>query len=175
MAPNMKLYQSSRQQRHEAIWIGRNKTTGQHITLTPEFGKLSSRTVMRLLEGQQVDKELLFRVTTLTDARHTKRTGKDEEPIPEPLFELQSRTQPTLRQRPGTIVQDWHYKPPDQPTIEQPQQPKFPEWPQPNGKHIQPTPKYQAQLPPGLEPKMTEQIVETKESFQQQPEIPQQP
>eukprot|EP00971_Amphidinium_carterae_P282805 5614602-Amphidinium_carterae.4 len=48
-------------------------------------------------------------------------------PIHQPLFELRSPTQPALRQRPGTIVQDWRNKPSDQPTMEQP---KFPEWPQ---------------------------------------------
>eukprot|EP00971_Amphidinium_carterae_P280612 5570784-Amphidinium_carterae.1 len=29
------------EQKHEAIWIGRDTTIGQHITLSTEFGRLS--------------------------------------------------------------------------------------------------------------------------------------
>eukprot|EP00971_Amphidinium_carterae_P191582 3801657-Amphidinium_carterae.2 len=129
-APNMRLYQRNQLQNHEAIWIARDTATGQRITLTPVFGKLRSRTVMRLPKEQQLDKDLLLRVTSLTDARTTKRIDKATELIPQPLLELQSPTQPALRHRPGTIVQDLHNKPPDQWTIDQPpRQQKFPEWP----------------------------------------------
>eukprot|EP00971_Amphidinium_carterae_P308746 6135235-Amphidinium_carterae.1 len=61
MASNMKLYKRNQQQKNEAIWIGRDTTTGHHITLTPEFGKLRSRTGMRLRKEQQIDKDLLLR------------------------------------------------------------------------------------------------------------------
>eukprot|EP00971_Amphidinium_carterae_P324167 6442012-Amphidinium_carterae.8 len=37
MAPNVKFDQRNQQQRYEAIWIGRDTITGQHITLTPEL------------------------------------------------------------------------------------------------------------------------------------------
>eukprot|EP00971_Amphidinium_carterae_P278070 5519809-Amphidinium_carterae.3 len=114
MAPNMRLYQRNQHQKHEAIWIGRDTTTGQHITLTVRvLHQLRPRTVMRLPKEQQIDKDLLLRVTSLTDTRNTNKTDKDMEPIlevPEPLLELRSPTQPALRQRPGTIVQDWHNK-----------------------------------------------------------------
>eukprot|EP00971_Amphidinium_carterae_P234365 4650480-Amphidinium_carterae.1 len=98
MAPNMEIYQKDQQQKHKAIWIGRDTATGQHITLTPEFGKLWSRTVMRLAKEQHTDKDLLLQVTSLTDARHTKRTDKDMEPLPDPLFELRPLTQSARRQ-----------------------------------------------------------------------------
>eukprot|EP00971_Amphidinium_carterae_P105127 2081583-Amphidinium_carterae.1 len=88
MAPNMKLYLRNQQQNNETIWIGRAMTTGQHITLTPEIGKLRSRTVMRSPKEQQIDKKHLLRVTSLTDTRNTKKTDKDVERIPEPLFEV---------------------------------------------------------------------------------------
>eukprot|EP00971_Amphidinium_carterae_P084478 1672281-Amphidinium_carterae.2 len=61
MAPNVKLYQKNQQQKREAIWIGRDTTTG-HAT-HQETGKLSLVTVMRLPKEQQIDKDLLLRVT----------------------------------------------------------------------------------------------------------------
>eukprot|EP00971_Amphidinium_carterae_P349532 6491063-Amphidinium_carterae.1 len=40
MPENQKLYyRRNQEQKHEAIWIGRDTTTGQHITQTTEFGK----------------------------------------------------------------------------------------------------------------------------------------
>eukprot|EP00971_Amphidinium_carterae_P115483 2287186-Amphidinium_carterae.1 len=75
MAPNVKLYQRNQHQKHEAIWTGRDTTTRQQITLTPEFGKLRSRTDMRLQRGQQIDKRLLLKVTTLTDKENQQGCG----------------------------------------------------------------------------------------------------
>eukprot|EP00971_Amphidinium_carterae_P126150 2499108-Amphidinium_carterae.2 len=46
-------------------------------------------------------------------------TGEHTTPIPQPLFELRSPTQPNLRQRPGTIRQEWHNQPPDQPSYDE--------------------------------------------------------
>eukprot|EP00971_Amphidinium_carterae_P164677 3264733-Amphidinium_carterae.8 len=60
MAESKKLYQRNQQLKHKAIWIGRDTTTGLHITLTPEFGKLKTRPTMRLPE-KQIDRELLHR------------------------------------------------------------------------------------------------------------------
>eukprot|EP00971_Amphidinium_carterae_P123882 2453807-Amphidinium_carterae.1 len=49
--------------------------------------------------------------TTLAEETRTmKRTHRDMAPIPEQMFELRSPTQPALRQRPGTNVQNWHSK-----------------------------------------------------------------
>eukprot|EP00971_Amphidinium_carterae_P017936 353412-Amphidinium_carterae.1 len=39
MPENQKLYKRNKEQKYEAIWIGRDTTTGQHITLSTEFGK----------------------------------------------------------------------------------------------------------------------------------------
>eukprot|EP00971_Amphidinium_carterae_P145440 2882205-Amphidinium_carterae.2 len=61
---NKRLYRRSQQQKHEAIWIGRGTTTGQHITLTAEFGKIKTRTIMRLPKDQQINRELLLQVTS---------------------------------------------------------------------------------------------------------------
>eukprot|EP00971_Amphidinium_carterae_P020453 402951-Amphidinium_carterae.3 len=135
MPDNRKLYRRNQDQKHEAIWIGRDTTTGQHITLTEEFGKVITRTVLRLPREQQIDRDLLLKVTTLTGEHNPKKkTDKDTTPIPQ-LFELRSPTQPTLRQQPGTTQQKWHYRPPDQRSLEiQQRVPKFPTFPKPTEK-----------------------------------------
>eukprot|EP00971_Amphidinium_carterae_P174128 3451458-Amphidinium_carterae.2 len=60
MAPNVRLYQRNQEQKHEAIWIGRDTATGQHITLTKELGKVKRKRILRLPSDQQIDKELLL-------------------------------------------------------------------------------------------------------------------
>eukprot|EP00971_Amphidinium_carterae_P157616 3124439-Amphidinium_carterae.1 len=60
MPENQKLYRRN-QQKHEAIWIGRDTTTGQHIMLSPEFGKQLTRAILRLPKDQQYDKTLLLK------------------------------------------------------------------------------------------------------------------
>eukprot|EP00971_Amphidinium_carterae_P051568 1015134-Amphidinium_carterae.1 len=47
-AENQKLQRRNQEQRHDAIWIGRDTTTGQHITLSTELGKQLTRTILRL-------------------------------------------------------------------------------------------------------------------------------
>eukprot|EP00971_Amphidinium_carterae_P122949 2433662-Amphidinium_carterae.1 len=42
------------EQKYEAIWIGRDTTTGQHITLTTEFGKQISRKHSQITKGAAV-------------------------------------------------------------------------------------------------------------------------
>eukprot|EP00971_Amphidinium_carterae_P344830 6485450-Amphidinium_carterae.1 len=59
-AENQKLLRRNQEQKHEAIWIGRDTTTGQHITLSTEFGKQLTRTILRLPSDQQFDKTLLL-------------------------------------------------------------------------------------------------------------------
>eukprot|EP00971_Amphidinium_carterae_P181407 3598768-Amphidinium_carterae.2 len=87
---------------------------------------------------------------------------------------------PTLRQRPGTIQQDWHYKPPDQPALEQSQRvPKFPTFPKRTATTVQ------RQPPPGQQPELTtaprqpilplQQIPESTTELSQPPVQVQQP
>eukprot|EP00971_Amphidinium_carterae_P058727 1161274-Amphidinium_carterae.1 len=64
MAENQKLNRRNQEQKYEAIWIGRDTTTRQHITLTTEFGKQIARTILRLPKEQQFDKTLLLKVTS---------------------------------------------------------------------------------------------------------------
>eukprot|EP00971_Amphidinium_carterae_P216047 4288412-Amphidinium_carterae.1 len=62
------------------------------------------------------------------------------------MHELRSPTMPPLRA--GTAQQEWHYKPPDQPPLEQSQRAaKFPTFPKRTTTTVQP--------PPGLQPTST--------------------
>eukprot|EP00971_Amphidinium_carterae_P261365 5185063-Amphidinium_carterae.1 len=58
MPENQKLYRRSQKQKYEAIWIGKDTTTGQHITFTTEFGRQLARTILRLPKEQQFDKTM---------------------------------------------------------------------------------------------------------------------
>eukprot|EP00971_Amphidinium_carterae_P184526 3663285-Amphidinium_carterae.1 len=83
MPENQKLYRRTQEQKYKAIWIGRDTTTGQHITLSTEFGKQLSRTILRLPLDQQYDKSLLLKVTS-TEGEYNnsrKKTDKDKQPI----------------------------------------------------------------------------------------------
>eukprot|EP00971_Amphidinium_carterae_P258299 5126931-Amphidinium_carterae.10 len=66
MPENRQPYRRNQEQKHEAILIGRDTTTGQHITITEEFGKQLTRTILRLPREQQIDRDLLLKVTSLT-------------------------------------------------------------------------------------------------------------
>eukprot|EP00971_Amphidinium_carterae_P335753 6471763-Amphidinium_carterae.2 len=132
MSENKKLYHRNESQKHEAIWIGRDTTTGQHITLTEEFGKLQTRTILRLPHEQQTDQDLLLKVTSLTGEYDNSREISDEDTltIPPPMHELRSPAMPAMKQRTGITQQEWHYKPPDQLSQEQTRRvPKFPAFP----------------------------------------------
>eukprot|EP00971_Amphidinium_carterae_P225469 4472190-Amphidinium_carterae.1 len=78
--------------------IALNMNLYETNTLTPEFGKLRSRTVMRQSKEQQIDKDLLLRVTSLTDTKNTKTADRNGQPIYQPLLELRSPTPPALRE-----------------------------------------------------------------------------
>eukprot|EP00971_Amphidinium_carterae_P346574 6488137-Amphidinium_carterae.1 len=87
MPDNKKLYRRNLVKKHEAIWIGRDTATGQHITLTKEFGKTLSRTILRLLKEQQIDRGLLLNKVTSTTGDYDnskKKTDKDMTIIPPP-------------------------------------------------------------------------------------------
>eukprot|EP00971_Amphidinium_carterae_P302749 6015665-Amphidinium_carterae.3 len=146
MPENKKLSRRNQEQKYEAIWIGRDTTTGQHSTLTEEHEKLLSRTILRLPSEQQIDRDLLLKVTSLTGEYNNskKNTDKDMTPIPQQMYKLRSPSMPTLRQRQGTPQQELHFKPPDQPSPEQSQRvPKFPTFPKATRTTVQP--------PPGLQ------------------------
>eukprot|EP00971_Amphidinium_carterae_P297425 5908796-Amphidinium_carterae.1 len=66
MPENQKPYRKNQEQKYEAIWIGRDTTTRQHITLTEEGGKLQTRTILKMPREQQIDKTLLLKGTSLT-------------------------------------------------------------------------------------------------------------
>eukprot|EP00971_Amphidinium_carterae_P058089 1148938-Amphidinium_carterae.4 len=169
MPENRKLYRRNPEQKHEAIWVGRDTATGQHITLTEEFGKTLSRTILRLPKEQQVDRDLLLKVTsTICEYDNSKKkTDKDITIIPPQTYELRSPAMPLLRQQPGTLQQEWHYRPPDQPPLEQTQRvPKFPTFPK-RPITVQPT----VQPPPGLQPpELTTAPQQPILPLQQQPE-----
>eukprot|EP00971_Amphidinium_carterae_P017374 342501-Amphidinium_carterae.2 len=148
MPENQKLYRRNQEQKYEAIWIGRDTTTGQHITFTEEFGRLQTRTILRLPREQQTDKRLLLKVTSLTGEydNSKKKTDKDKTPIHPRLYERKSPALPTTKPRTPTVQHDWHFKPLDQPTLELPQRvPKFPTFPKPTGTTVQPPPGLQQQ------------------------------
>eukprot|EP00971_Amphidinium_carterae_P264764 5252021-Amphidinium_carterae.2 len=96
MPENEKLYQRNQEQKYEAIWIGRDTTTGQHITLTREFGRLLTRTILRIRKAQQIDKTLLLKVTSLNGEYDStrKKTDKDKLPTPPRLYDLKSPALP---------------------------------------------------------------------------------
>eukprot|EP00971_Amphidinium_carterae_P315285 6266568-Amphidinium_carterae.1 len=101
MPENQKLYKRNQEQKYEAIWIGRDTTTGQHITLTTEFGRQLARTILRLPKEQQIDKTLLLKVT-LTEGEYDnskKKTDKDKQPIPPRLYDLKSPALPYTRSK----------------------------------------------------------------------------
>eukprot|EP00971_Amphidinium_carterae_P194360 3856529-Amphidinium_carterae.1 len=143
MPENQKLYRRNQEQKHEAIWIGRD-TTGQHITLSPEFGKQLPRTTLRLPKDQHYDKALLLKVTS-TEGEYDnsrKKTDKDKQPIPPQLYDLKSPALPNTKTR-TTTTAEWHYRPPDQPVFDAPPRiPKFPTFTQ--------KPQITVQPPPGL-------------------------
>eukprot|EP00971_Amphidinium_carterae_P185048 3674557-Amphidinium_carterae.1 len=79
-AREQKLYRKNQEQKYKAIWIGRDTATGQHITLTEEFAMQLSRTVLSRPKEQQVDRDLLLKVTSTTgeyDNSKKKKTDKD--------------------------------------------------------------------------------------------------
>eukprot|EP00971_Amphidinium_carterae_P193882 3846968-Amphidinium_carterae.2 len=99
-AENQKLQRRNQEQKHEAIWIGRDTTTGQHITLSTEFGKQLSRSILRLQKDQQFDKTLLLLQVTSIEGEYDnsrKKTDKDRLPIPQQLFELKSPALPNTK------------------------------------------------------------------------------
>eukprot|EP00971_Amphidinium_carterae_P151194 2997739-Amphidinium_carterae.1 len=153
MPDNRKPYRRNQEQKHEAIWIGRDTATGQRITLTEEFGKTLSRTILRLPREQQVDRDLLLKVTSTVGEydNSKKKTDKDMTIIPLQMCELRSPAMPLLRQQPGTLQQEWHYRPPDETPLEQTQRvPKLPTFPK-RPITVQPTIQ-----PPGLQqPELT--------------------
>eukprot|EP00971_Amphidinium_carterae_P011292 222169-Amphidinium_carterae.2 len=126
MPENQKLYRRNQEQKYEAIWIGRD-TTGQHITLTTEFGKLLTRTILRLPKEQQIDKTLLLKVTMEGEYDSSrKKTDKDKQPIPPRLYDLKSPALPYAKSK-TTTTPEWNFKPPDQPILDAPPRvPKFP-------------------------------------------------
>eukprot|EP00971_Amphidinium_carterae_P055066 1085072-Amphidinium_carterae.1 len=136
-AENQKLQRRNQEQ----------KTTGQHITLSTEFGKQLSRTILRLPKDQQFDKKLLLQVTSIEGEydNSRKKTDKDRLQIPQQLFELKSPALPNTKTTPSTSSEchcEWHYSPPDQPPFDPTQRaPKFPQ---------QPKPESTVQPPPGL-------------------------
>eukprot|EP00971_Amphidinium_carterae_P350205 6491433-Amphidinium_carterae.1 len=149
MPETQKLYRRNQEQKYEAIWIGRDTTTGQRITLTEEFGKLQTGTVLRLPREQQADETLLLKVTSLAGEydNSKKKTDKDKTPPPR-LYELKSPALPMAKPKTGNIQQEWHFQPPDQPTLDLPQRvPKFPTFPKTTGTIVQPPPGLQQQTP----------------------------
>eukprot|EP00971_Amphidinium_carterae_P065004 1288252-Amphidinium_carterae.2 len=100
-------------------------------------------------------------------------------------FELRSPTQPALKQRPGTLQQEWQNKPPNQPSLETPQKvPKFPQWPKAKQVAVQPPPGLQQPelitVPPEPIPPLQqtteptiEKTTETTSEVQVQPTQPQ--
>eukprot|EP00971_Amphidinium_carterae_P129740 2569986-Amphidinium_carterae.1 len=145
MPENKKLYRRNQEQKHEAmmaIWVGRDTTTGQHITLTEEFGKLQTKTILTLPRAQ-TDRDLLLKVTSLTGEydNSRKKTDKDTSTIPPHMYELRSPAMPAMKQKTGITQQESHYKPPDQPSLEQTQRvPKFPTIPKRTATTVQPPP-----------------------------------
>eukprot|EP00971_Amphidinium_carterae_P330671 6463836-Amphidinium_carterae.1 len=121
MPENQKLYRRNQAQKYKGIWVGRDTTPGQHITLPIEFGKLLTRTILRLPREQQADRSLLLKVTSLTGEydNSKKKTDKDRIPIHSRLYELKPPALPTTK--PKTVQQDWHFLPSDQRTLELPQ------------------------------------------------------
>eukprot|EP00971_Amphidinium_carterae_P017448 344026-Amphidinium_carterae.2 len=108
----------------------------------------------KLPSEQQTDKTLLLKVTSLTGEydNSKKKTDKDKIPIPARLYELKLAALPMAKPRTGTTQQEWHFKPPDQPTLDLPQRaPKFPTFPETTGTTVQPPPGLQQQTP---EPKI---------------------
>eukprot|EP00971_Amphidinium_carterae_P253355 5030231-Amphidinium_carterae.1 len=102
MAEKTNFYQRNSQQKQEAIWIGRDTTTGQHTTVSPKLGKIHTRTV----QNQQIDRDSMFRTMELQPSERTnKRTDKEMKQRPPQMYKLRSLTQPALRQQPGTKEQ----------------------------------------------------------------------
>eukprot|EP00971_Amphidinium_carterae_P076004 1501469-Amphidinium_carterae.3 len=123
MAPNMKLYQRIQQQKSETIWIGKDTTTGQHITLTPEFGKLRSRTVQKSNRSTENYCSKLHPELMPEQPNKLIKTPS--------LYHI---VQPGLNQHFDNGQEQLHKtgttnRPPNQPTMEQPQPKSF--WPNP--------------------------------------------
>eukprot|EP00971_Amphidinium_carterae_P119106 2359564-Amphidinium_carterae.1 len=121
MPENQKLCRRNQEQKYEAIWIGRDTTTGQHITLTTEFGKQLARTILRLPKEQQIDRALLLKVTSIEGEydNSRKKSDKDKQPIPPRLYDLKSPALPYTRSK-TTTTPEWNFKPPDQPILDAP-------------------------------------------------------
>eukprot|EP00971_Amphidinium_carterae_P058728 1161275-Amphidinium_carterae.1 len=165
MPENQKLYKRNQEQKYEAIWIGNDTTTGQHIALTTEFGKQIARTILRLPKKQQFDKTLLLKVTSTEGEYDNSRqkTDKDKQPIPPKLDDLKSQALPYTRPK-TTTIPDRHFKPPDQQILDAPPRvPKFPTFTKKHDVAIQP--------PPGLQ---QQPVVTTSETITtpQQPILP---
>eukprot|EP00971_Amphidinium_carterae_P157160 3115344-Amphidinium_carterae.1 len=144
MPENQKLYRRNQEQKYETIWIGRDTTTGQHITLSPEFGKQLSRTILRLPKDQHYDKTLLLKVTSTEGEYYNsrKKTDKDKQLIPPQLYDLKSPALPQTRTKTTTTAK-WHYRRPNQPMFDAPPRlRKFPTFTQ--------KPQMTVQPPPGL-------------------------
>eukprot|EP00971_Amphidinium_carterae_P267354 5303253-Amphidinium_carterae.2 len=103
--------------------------------------------------------------------------------IPLQMYKLRSPAMPPLRQRPGTLQQEWRYRPPDQPPIEQTQGvPKFPTFPKRTTTIVQPPPGLQQpELPTAPQqpilplqqiPKTTTQTPQQQVQVQQPPQQP---
>eukprot|EP00971_Amphidinium_carterae_P106456 2108650-Amphidinium_carterae.1 len=91
----------------------------------------------------------LLKVTSMVGEydNSKKKRDKDMTIIPPQMYELRSPAKPPLRQQPGTLQQEWHYRPPDKPPLEQTQKvPNSPTLPKPPIT-VQPT----IQSPPGLQ------------------------
>eukprot|EP00971_Amphidinium_carterae_P236044 4684832-Amphidinium_carterae.2 len=109
--------------------------------------------------------------------------------IPPQMYELRSPAMPPLRQQPGTLQQEWHYRPPDQPPLEQTQRvptfttfPTFPKRPNTVQPFVQPPPGLQQPelitapqqpiLPLQQQPEMTTQAEQPQTQGQQPPPQP---
>eukprot|EP00971_Amphidinium_carterae_P002939 57634-Amphidinium_carterae.1 len=159
MPENQKLYERNQEQKYEAIWVGRDTTTGQHITLTTEFGRQLARKILRLPKEQQFDKTLLLNVTW-TEGEYDnsrKKTVKGKQPIPPRLYDLKSPALPYTRSK-TTTIPDWHFKPPDQQILDAPPRvPKFPTFTKKQDTTIQPPLGWQQPVDTTPEPITTPQ------------------